>query len=44
ADGGEDKGGGIDFGVSKILLGEITGVAISKGSRDLFGDDGGAVW
>ncbi|GKA95084.1 hypothetical protein Tco_0817122 [Tanacetum coccineum] len=44
AGGGEVKGGGIDFGVSKSLLGEILGVAIGEGSGDPFGDDGGAVW
>ncbi|GJZ32505.1 hypothetical protein Tco_0577941 [Tanacetum coccineum] len=43
AGGGEVKGGGIDFGVSKSLLGEIHGVVISEGGGELFGDDGGAV-
>ncbi|GJZ92687.1 hypothetical protein Tco_0664752 [Tanacetum coccineum] len=41
---GEVKGGGIDFGVSKSLLGEIPGVVISEGGGELFRDDGGAVW
>ncbi|GKB01801.1 hypothetical protein Tco_0829845 [Tanacetum coccineum] len=42
--GGEVKGGGIDFGVSKSLLSEIPRVAIGEGGREPFGDDGGAVW
>ncbi|GKC07111.1 hypothetical protein Tco_0998721 [Tanacetum coccineum] len=44
AGGGEVKGGGIDFGVSKSFLGEIPGVVISEGGGELFGDDGGEVW
>ncbi|GKA26891.1 hypothetical protein Tco_0713059 [Tanacetum coccineum] len=37
---GEVKGGGIDFRISKSLLGEILGVAIREGSGEPFGDDG----
>ncbi|GJY94751.1 hypothetical protein Tco_0511112 [Tanacetum coccineum] len=44
AEGGEVKGGEIDFRVSKSLLGEIPKVIISEGGGELFGDDGGAVW
>ncbi|GKF61733.1 hypothetical protein Tco_0181787, partial [Tanacetum coccineum] len=42
--GGEVKGGGDEFGVSKILVGEIPGVVIGESGRDIFRDDGGAVW
>ncbi|GJS56013.1 hypothetical protein Tco_0629375 [Tanacetum coccineum] len=40
---GEVKGGGIDFGVSKSLLGEILGVIISEGGGEIFRDDEGAM-
>ncbi|GJS21463.1 hypothetical protein Tco_0450095 [Tanacetum coccineum] len=42
-EGVEVKGGGIDFGVSKSLLGEISRVAIGEGGGEPFGDDGGPV-
>ncbi|GJX32336.1 hypothetical protein Tco_0242191 [Tanacetum coccineum] len=44
ADGGEVKGGGDDFGVSKSLVGEIPRVVIGESGGEIFGDDGGAVW
>ncbi|GKB04031.1 hypothetical protein Tco_0832174 [Tanacetum coccineum] len=44
ADGEEVKGGGIEFGVSKSLLGEIPRVAIGEGGGEPFRDDRGAVW
>ncbi|GKC74349.1 hypothetical protein Tco_1120232, partial [Tanacetum coccineum] len=42
AGGGEVKGGGDDFGVSKILLGEIPRVIIGESGGETFGDDEGA--
>ncbi|GKD27758.1 hypothetical protein Tco_1233972, partial [Tanacetum coccineum] len=43
ADGGEVKGGGVDFEVSKILLGEIPGEIIRESGGEVFWVDGGAV-
>nr|GFA27283.1 hypothetical protein [Tanacetum cinerariifolium]GFA32458.1 hypothetical protein [Tanacetum cinerariifolium] len=42
--GGEVKGGGVDFGVSKSLLGEIPRVMIGESGEETFGFNGGAVW
>nr|GEU87924.1 hypothetical protein [Tanacetum cinerariifolium] len=41
---GEVSGGGMKFGVSKSLLGEIPEVVISEGGGEKFRDDGGAIW
>nr|GEY24196.1 hypothetical protein [Tanacetum cinerariifolium] len=41
--GGEVGKGGDDFGASKSLLGEIPRVMVSKGGRETFRDDGGAI-
>ncbi|GKC88179.1 hypothetical protein Tco_1148828 [Tanacetum coccineum] len=43
ANGGEVKGGGVDFGVSRTLLGEIPGEIIKENGGEVFGVDGGAV-
>ncbi|GJR28133.1 hypothetical protein Tco_1104365 [Tanacetum coccineum] len=43
AGGGEVKGGGVDFGVSRILLGEIPKEIIRESDGKVFGVDGGAV-
>ncbi|GJW09742.1 hypothetical protein Tco_1575569 [Tanacetum coccineum] len=43
ADGGEVKGGGVDFGVSRTLLGEILGEIMGEGGGKAFRIDGGAV-
>ncbi|GJZ55665.1 hypothetical protein Tco_0610858 [Tanacetum coccineum] len=43
AGGGEVKGGGVDFGVSRTLLGEIPREIIGESSGEAFGFDGGAV-
>ena len=42
ASGGEVKGGSVDFGVSRSLLGEIYGEIKGKGGDEVFGVDGGA--
>ncbi|GKB42658.1 hypothetical protein Tco_0887600 [Tanacetum coccineum] len=42
AGGGEVKGGGVDFGVSGTLLGEIPGVIMRESGGEAFGVDGGA--
>ncbi|GKB23815.1 hypothetical protein Tco_0863216 [Tanacetum coccineum] len=39
ADGGEVKGGGDDFGVSRILLGDIPRVIIGESGGETFGVD-----
>ncbi|GKB18024.1 hypothetical protein Tco_0851947 [Tanacetum coccineum] len=38
--GGEVKGGGVDFGVSRTLLGEIPGEIIGESGGEVFGFDG----
>ncbi|GJR07746.1 hypothetical protein Tco_0790398 [Tanacetum coccineum] len=43
AGGGEVKGGGVDFGVSRILLGEIPREIMGESGGEVFGVDGGAV-
>ncbi|GJX45421.1 hypothetical protein Tco_0262097 [Tanacetum coccineum] len=43
AGGGEVKCGGVDFGVSRILLGEIPGEIIGESGGEVFGVDRGAV-
>ncbi|GJT73074.1 hypothetical protein Tco_1032360, partial [Tanacetum coccineum] len=43
AGGGEVKGGGVDFGVSRTFLGEIPGENIGESSFEVFGVDGGSV-
>ncbi|GJY94802.1 hypothetical protein Tco_0511163 [Tanacetum coccineum] len=40
---GEVKGGGVDFGVSRNLLGEIFREIIGESGGEVFGVDGGAV-
>ncbi|GJW44714.1 hypothetical protein Tco_0073513 [Tanacetum coccineum] len=42
AGGGEVKGGGVDFGVSSTLLGEIPGVIMGDSGDEAFGVDRGA--
>ncbi|GJX30480.1 hypothetical protein Tco_0238559 [Tanacetum coccineum] len=42
AGGGEVKGGGVDFGVSRTLLGEIPGDIMGESGSETFGVDGGA--
>ncbi|GJY66317.1 hypothetical protein Tco_0468555 [Tanacetum coccineum] len=41
AGGGEVKGGGVDFGVSRTLLGEIFGEIIGESGGEVFKVDGG---
>ncbi|GJW15072.1 hypothetical protein Tco_0019205 [Tanacetum coccineum] len=41
--GGEVKGGGVNFGVSKILLGEIPREIIGESGGKVFEVDGGVV-
>ncbi|GJU52123.1 hypothetical protein Tco_1221678 [Tanacetum coccineum] len=43
AGGGEVKGGGVDFGVSKTFLGEIPGEIIRESGGEVFGVNRGAV-
>ncbi|GKD82328.1 hypothetical protein Tco_1349167 [Tanacetum coccineum] len=43
AGGGEVKGGGVDFGVTKSLLGEIPAESTGESGGEEFGVDGGAV-
>ncbi|GJZ31784.1 hypothetical protein Tco_0576831 [Tanacetum coccineum] len=43
AGGGEVKGDGVDFGVSRTLLGEIPEEIIGESGGEVFGVDGGAV-
>ncbi|GJY94804.1 hypothetical protein Tco_0511165 [Tanacetum coccineum] len=43
AGGGEVKGGGVDFGVSRTLLGEIPREIMGENGGEVFGVDGGAV-
>ncbi|GJW50869.1 hypothetical protein Tco_0092220 [Tanacetum coccineum] len=43
ADGGEVKGRGVDFGVSRTLLGEISREIMGESGGEIFGVDGGAV-
>ncbi|GJR88633.1 hypothetical protein Tco_0212644 [Tanacetum coccineum] len=43
AGGGEVKGGGVDFGVTKSLLGEIHGENKGESGGEEFGVDGGAI-
>ncbi|GJW38101.1 hypothetical protein Tco_0063946 [Tanacetum coccineum] len=40
--GGEVKGGGVDFGVSRTLLGEIHGDIMGESGGEAFGVNGGA--
>ncbi|GJX68005.1 hypothetical protein Tco_0303732 [Tanacetum coccineum] len=40
---GEVKGGGVDFGVSRTLLGEIPEEIMGESGGEAFGFDGGAV-
>ncbi|GKC84555.1 hypothetical protein Tco_1140272 [Tanacetum coccineum] len=42
AGGGEVKGGGVVFGVSRIFFGEIPGDIMGESSGKAFGVDGGA--
>ncbi|GJS97408.1 putative reverse transcriptase domain-containing protein [Tanacetum coccineum] len=42
ADGGDVKGGGVVFGVSRILLGVIPGDIMRESGSEAFGVDGGA--
>ncbi|GJX43079.1 hypothetical protein Tco_0917263 [Tanacetum coccineum] len=44
AGGGEVKGGGVNFGVTKSLLGEIPGESTEESGGEEFGVEGGAVW
>ncbi|GKA37486.1 hypothetical protein Tco_0724051 [Tanacetum coccineum] len=44
AGGGEVKGGGVDFGVTKSLLGEIPKENTRESGGEEFGVDRGAVW
>ncbi|GKD84917.1 hypothetical protein Tco_1356071, partial [Tanacetum coccineum] len=44
AGGGEVKGGGVDFGVTKSLLGEIPEENTGESDGEEFGVDEGAVW
>ncbi|GJV78698.1 hypothetical protein Tco_1514568 [Tanacetum coccineum] len=43
AGGGEVKGGGVDFGVSRTLLDEIPREIMRESCDEVFGVDGGAV-
>ncbi|GJW54993.1 hypothetical protein Tco_0099078 [Tanacetum coccineum] len=42
AGGGEVKGGGVDFGASRTLLGEIPRDIMGESDGEAFGVDGGA--
>ncbi|GKE15290.1 hypothetical protein Tco_1422867, partial [Tanacetum coccineum] len=42
AGGGEVKGGGVVFGVSRILLGKIPEDIMGESDSEAFGVDGGA--
>ncbi|GJU56887.1 hypothetical protein Tco_1234653 [Tanacetum coccineum] len=43
AGGGEVKGGGVDFGVSRTFLGEIPRENMGESGFEVFGVEGGAV-